>query len=542
MAADMSIQRRHLIGAMGLAPIVGGCQYLPRDHQIDDAELSGLRQILKPHRVMKSAAAPAWVVDVHAHFFNAQDVPVQGYLAGPVAHNRPEIAELVKALAPLAGKLARIAPSARQEFEDLYARASSPALMSDTPESIARKLEAEQEKHRDSQSRRAYEEVFKDSDFERLYNESKGITIQGVSGEKLGSDSLSRAMKRQKPDGVALMNRQDAGRSDFQRRYRDGLLGFLGYMLSYRWMNLLAYQQAFTTSEGAFGVNRVFGALVDFDHWLEPQPYSRHEDQIRLHQLLSVLSGNYMRPLVAFNPWSAHTEPKRVMGRVEDALKNRGFVGIKIYPPNGFRPFGNSLRPVTHKGAPSGSDLDAALLKMWELASTLNVPIMAHGAHTMGSDDSHEDAAGPAEWRTALNAQPPNQRATVNIGHFGGDEPGPWSGEFAKLMQESVGARLYGDTGYWERLRCNPSGTCETRKHLRKLIQTHPVLAERLMYGSDWHMISQESNWDDYASDLHAATMDLIKPENFFGGNAIACFGTAATASTSGEGAGSVLQ
>lgn len=537
----MNIRRRQLIGAMGLAPLVSGCQCLPRD-QVADVELSGLRQILKPYRFVKSAAAPDWVVDVHAHFFNAQDVPVQGYLAGPVAHNRPEIAGLVKALAPVAGKLARLAPSARQEFEELYARASSPALMSDTPESIARQLEREQENHRNTQSRKAYDEVLQGTEFERLYNESRGTTIQGLTEERLGPNSLNRAMKQQKTNGAALMSRRASGTADPQWSYRDGLLGFLGYMLSYRWMNLLAYQQAFTTSEEAFGVKRVFGALVDFDHWLEPEPYSCHEDQIRLHQLLSLLSGNYMRPLVAFNPWSAHTEPKRVLDRVEDALKNRGFVGIKIYPPNGFRPLGNSLDPVPHQGAPSGIDLDAALLNMWKLASKLNVPIMAHGAHTMGSDDEHEDAAGPAEWKAALNALPPTERAPVNIGHFGGDEPGPWSGEFAMLMQESVGARLYGDTGYWEKLRCRSNGTCATREHLRALVEQHPVLAERLMYGSDWHMISQESDWGDYARELHTATKDFIKPENFFGGNAIACFGAAAEASTSGEGAGAVLQ
>lgn len=69
-----------------------------------------------------------------------------------------------------------------------------------------------------------------------------------------------------------------------------------------------------------------------------------------------------------------------------------------------------------------------------------------------------------------------------------------------------------------------------------------PVLAERLMYGSDWHMISQDSDWGDYARELHTSTKDFIKPENFFGGNAIACFGAATEASTSGEGAGAVLQ
>jgi hypothetical protein len=95
----------------------------------------------------------------------------------------------------------------------------------------------------------------------------------------------------------------------------------------------------------SISVDQVLGAFVDFDHWLTPLLRTAHEDQIKLHQLLSQLSGGYMLPLVAYNPWSDVLDNGKTLQRILDALDRRGFVGVKIYPPNGFRPYGNRLVP-----------------------------------------------------------------------------------------------------------------------------------------------------------------------------------------------------
>lgn len=134
----------------------------------------------------------------------------------------------------------------------------------------------------------------------RIYNAAQTETqsrfrIQGVGSPSLDARSLFRAMQRdlheQGPDVESFGVEEPPP-------YVDGVLAFVGYMLSYRWMNLLAYQRAYSTSDSAFGVDQILGALVDFDHWLTPLPLTAHEDQIKLHQLLSQLSGGYMRP-----PW-----------------------------------------------------------------------------------------------------------------------------------------------------------------------------------------------------------------------------------------------
>src|SRR5207245_2705224 len=106
-----------------------------------------------------------------------------------------------------------------------------------------------------------------------------------------------------------------------------------------------SYYTAFSTHDEAIGVNRVLGALVDFDRWLDCPPRSAHEDQMRLHARMSQLSGSYMLPLIGYNPWTDIVENGRSLSLVREAVTRHGFVGVKIYPANGFRPWGNTSAP-----------------------------------------------------------------------------------------------------------------------------------------------------------------------------------------------------
>lgn len=466
-------------------------------------------------------------MDVHAHFFNARDVPIRGYLAGPVAHSKKGIiGDLLRALSPIAEWIGDTAPRASDEFNELMALASGATFKAMSQEERTSNLERQRDQYLQDLSGRLYEQLRSAPDFVRLYNAAQTetesrIRIQGVGAPFLDEGSLFRVMQRdlqqQSPDLSWFGDEEPPP-------YADGVLAFVGYMLSYRWMNLLAYQQAFSTSDLAFGVDQVLGALVDFDHWLTPPPRTVHEDQIKLHQLLSQLSGGYMRALVAYNPWSDVLDQGKTLERTLDALDSRDFVGVKIYPPNGFWPYGNVLSagiPST-LGMPSAADLDRVLLRLWEECGKRNVPVMAHTGNSMGSDDAHNAAAGPAGWQAVINAVGSAHPARVNLGHFGGDSPHDnWNFELARMMSTPQGAGLYGDLGYWEELRCQKDlASCSAREKLANAVKEHPVVRERLMYGSDWLMLSQERRWDRYPFDLLAALPDGLNPASVFGGNA----------------------
>jgi len=151
---------------------------------------------------------------------------------------------------------------------------------------------------------------------------------------------------------------------------------------------------------------------------------------------------------------------------------------------------------------------------------------MAHTGNSMGSDDAHNEAAGPIGWQALITERGSTHPAKVNLGHFGGDSShDSWNEELARMMATPEGAGLYGDLGYWDELRCRKGlVTCAARQKLDKAVKDNPVVRERLMYGSDWLMLSQERRWDRYPFDVLAALPDGLDPAAVFGGNAIRCF------------------
>lgn len=542
--AEFDPHRRYVLYALSAttaAPmpwILGCAKHRPFPQpQIVDEPPEGLRPILKPGPIIKARSAPSRVVDVHAHFFNAKDVPVAGYLAGPVAHSRPgPLGDLIRALAPIADTLAVLAPGAAHEYEDLIHRASSSRLRATTPQEIQDELEKDRLEYLKELSPKAFR-LLQGSAFETEFNLQKermsesAKTLLREEAQPLSADSLFNVMQRGSErlqlDGKALAHAltQDAALLD----YPDGVLEFLGHMLSFRWMNLLAYQRAYSTGHGAFGVDQVYGALVDFDHWLMPPARVAHQDQIRLHQLLSILSDGYMRPLAAYNPWSDVEHRGHTLQQVLDAIDRRGFVGVKIYPPNGFRPWGNAANPLPHPGAPSAADLDRVLLKLWRECAQRGIPVMAHGGHSMGRDDAHDDMAGPQGWKALLDRMQSEPTPVINVGHFGGDDPSPeWTESLAGLMAHPQGTKLYGDIGYWSNLRCtHPSSACVAKDRLKRLVMQHPVVRDRVMYGSDWLMLSQERRWDRFPFDIAESTSNLVDATALFAGNADRCFANA---------------
>lgn len=530
------LSRRSLLRLIATVPVLGfhGCaSFWPCSKQEILTELPpGLNAVFQPSKIRRAVGAPTHVIDVHAHFFNARDVPIRGYLAGPVAHSKGGVVgELLKALAPIAEWIGNTAPRASDEFNELLTLAGGSSFTVMSEDDRFRILDQRREKYLRELSGRLYEQLKVVPDFVRIYNEAQGVArsrfrIQGVDAPSLNENSLLKAMQRDLQSQAPEVELYGAGEPP---PYADGVLAFVGYMLSYRWMNLVAYQRAYSTGDSAFGVDQVLGALVDFDHWLTPLPRTAHEDQIKLHQLLSQLSGGYMRPLVAYNPWSDVLDNGKTLARVLDALDRRGFVGVKIYPPNGFRPFGNSHSPgiPTTPGMPSAADLDRVLLRLWEECSKRNVPVMAHTGNSMGSDDAHNEAAGPIGWQALITARGSAHPAKVNLGHFGGDSShDDWNAELAGMMATAQGAGLYGDLGYWDEMRCRKGlASCSARQKLAKAVKEYPVVAERLMYGSDWLMLSQERRWDRYPYDILSALPDGLDAAAVFGGNATRCFG-----------------
>src|SRR5687768_4283166 len=106
-----------LLGAASMAGINGAGASLAK--AADAAAPTDYRYAFLAPRAVRFMAPLQQCVDVHAHFFNASDVTVEGYLEGPVAHSFGALGWLVKLLAKMADGLGGIAISAKDEFEQL---------------------------------------------------------------------------------------------------------------------------------------------------------------------------------------------------------------------------------------------------------------------------------------------------------------------------------------------------------------------------------------------------------------------------------------
>lgn len=109
-----------LLGAGSVIGLAGCCGFrgFPKP-EIDPASTKNApRAFLAPLAINRKGQAIASCVDVHAHFFNASDVTVQGYLEGPVAHSsQGVIRDLIRTLAPMADAISELAPTAKSEFD-----------------------------------------------------------------------------------------------------------------------------------------------------------------------------------------------------------------------------------------------------------------------------------------------------------------------------------------------------------------------------------------------------------------------------------------
>jgi hypothetical protein len=96
---------------------------------------------------------------------------------------------------------------------------------------------------------------------------------------------------------------------------------------------------------------RVFApAIVDLEYWLPhgdtPTPI---DQQAELLQLISLIQppGRIAHGFIAFDPWRYWDDikkrrPKNAFDVVKEAIMERGFLGVKLYPPMGFQALGNA--------------------------------------------------------------------------------------------------------------------------------------------------------------------------------------------------------
>ena len=520
---------------LGAAPVAaGGCclHGYPKPTRFDARDLAAPVVPLVEPAGPRAHGLSAPVIDVHAHFFNASDVPVRGFVAECVGHSQkdPVLRHLIELAALILEAIARAAPTAAAELQQL--RAFDQSVQGLSPAEASRRFATLIETDRTL----AAERLAKAINGTALERELLALKSSPAAPPRRGSLSVSEIRwivdetRRPSPRGSARSSLATSP-SDVA----DGFIAFLVYMLSMRASNLETHHDTYASGPDAFGIDLVLGSLVDFDYWLDCPPMSAHEDQIALHQHLAAMHDGYLQPVVGYNPWTDIAQGGAGLKRVRDAWATGVFVAAKIYPPTGFMPSGNADHTAdTKKRRPNLKDLDASLSEFFALCAQEAIPVLAHAARSNGRDSAHDDFSNPRHWGRLLSDLA-NKAGTpiISFGHIGGDDPGTdWTAQFTQLIKTYPKLHLFGDLGYWDHLMCQDAADCaRARARLKAAIGTPVVdgetVGDRVMFATDWLMMSQVPDWQAYPLRVREGLEEITDADGvvkIFGANARKCF------------------
>jgi predicted TIM-barrel fold metal-dependent hydrolase len=475
-----------------------------------------------------ATSLPVPLIDVHCHVFNGKDLPVWSFLRIVFCECYPPQREAalpsprcVSCVFPAlaVAQVQRLAPSAKKELRDLRngmlpEPVPATGFTIEQFEIIIEALLGEPETMRKPgrELHDLFKQICKNHQIEdKAVNEFKE-SIRNEAG-------LRRDQK------WPLENKQleTAAKSLSESKLPNGRrLRWIGLFIHKRGA-LVNRLQEFYAHENLETALFVPG-LVDFSKWLNEEVGSASSLELQV-ELIGKLSRRAVPPVhgyVAFDPMRAvfHRHKRDRIDPLElvhHAIKDHGFVGVKLYPPMGFIPLEN----VTHRppefayfivrGLPNGinirAELDDVLRKLYAYCMKNDVPIMAHASASIGSQGTYEKFADPGNWAYALQEF---DRLRLNVAHFGSfygargdDYTGTFEWHFGMLLGNYCRAKLYADLSYLEEiLTKKPDDLERIGKGFRKFIDEFDPKVEHLMFGSDWTMLGLVEGHEKYARQM----------------------------------------
>ena len=507
MSARFDPRRRRIVQAFGAAGLLSGCCIAPVD-RIGDAQCQ--EQV---RTFLDGVPGAPIAIDAHCHIFNGHDVDVEGYIRYPIANDAKTTKEkelLETAAAPVAGLICAMAPSAAQEYDALCGKFGWPRLTSSIE--AADTLYDLSVERRESRKRRFAEEFarqLRGTDFKARY---EGFLVPGRERdhgfERRSSDPGGRDFTTQEILKIMDLDGDDGPRSLVTTLLEAGVdprgVFRLAYRLSsYRFDNLLELMRKYGHTDSAPGVSVFLPALVEFNRWLvKDETGAVLEDQIKLMELINVMTGGRVLPIVAYNPWTDVVTDAHFK-LVQDAVMNRGFIGVKIYPSAGFTPINNGPDTFCDNPPPAAdlarfaTALNGKLTRFWAWCTTEKVPVMMHTGFSRGRCLKSVQNTRPELWQQVVDV---NYGVPLHLGHFGGDteyangDGHQWAKAYIALMGKPGGSNVYTDTGFWDSLLKGESGPQE---FLQSIVRD-TTGARRLMYGSDYQMLVYAAHWGHY--------------------------------------------
>lgn len=283
-------------------------------------------------------------------------------------------------------------------------------------------------------------------------------------------------------------------------------------------------------------------AIVDFDYWLADHTTSPISDQVDLMEALALRSPVPMHGFVPFDPARNIHERGVSFALVKRAIETQGFIGVKLYPPMGYRAARN--REVDFPDHASfglsrfGERVDEELFALYRWCEAEEIPILTHTTATIGAEYNYESRASPEYWQSVLDRFP---ELRVNLAHFGhfrqskrsGYEltsyPESWEDIISALMRNFP--NVYADLSYliWIMSNTPSSRARKVRGLFARFLNETPNAGQRFLYGTDWSFILHAAGFERYLLRMESFLMELGFDQNslddIYCGNALRFLG-----------------
>lgn len=469
------------------------------------------------------------MIDSHCHIFNGRDLDICNYVIG-------DIPDWLKGTLPfvlygIAETIRAFAPSAEDELEHLNDWLAARKKWMDSParqanEELARadfqsELKTQVHALRDTQFKRRQDFLASPDLFERLKDQKR---------QELKRTQPMLAGKN--PNHIELEAQWHADEV-LQAMTSPAVWAFLEGFWHYRVVN------AYRLIDDYPMISLFTPAMMDTDSWFQHrllQPSFKSTSlpsQIEIYEKIAILTNGRFLPFFAFDPRRQVESASRngaasppPLDLVEDCLNRNCFVGLKLYPPMGYRPADNVDRD---KNPPNddwfrglGGQLDAVLDQAFDRCMQTGLCTMAHTTESQYSDPAYHDNGSPHYWSMALQRHP---ELKVNLAHCGGmsgkEDPHHWKRGVFEIMSQYP--NVYADVADFVDIDCRQIRNSYFRA-LRKWTVAHPEspVYSRLMYGSDFYMNGLFRDYEYYADNWISAFQEHF-PENWrdlVGGNA----------------------
>lgn len=532
-------------------------------------------------------STPLAVIDVHCHVFNARDLPITGFIqhiyVPEAIEHAPGLAQVSNALSLLlAHMLQGPAPTATGELASLR-RSGGTGTLSVAPDGARR------------EDTRTDDDVLRDA-----LRSALPLYLDDRPGSQTRIELFSQRLDRPEvrsaiepsdeererlldiltgtPRPLGMDRRFTARRLSVESLVQGILKGpeevvgvlKLGAFLGLPRAELVKRLTRLPVDGSGDQVRLFTPAVIDFTMWLTQTPLDQLEvsplpDQVDVMGEIAALPGRSygVHGFVPYCPWRQirdEADPsRRARGMtpleiVKYAVREQGFVGVKLYPVLGFYPYGNATRwnrevfpGDLRRLDPDGRRLDQALADLYDWCLAEDVAVMAHTSESQTPTAEAGHRGSPAFWKEMLDHDNGRCKALrLNLGHLGGlwklgksGATTDWPGYAISLLSRDYPS-VYGDLADYEvvahRTKQDANEDQRTMTAIGALLARPGNLgaSDRLMYGTDWVMLSRSLAAKSFYPAMRDALpgrleMTPAQRRGFLGGNAARFLGVAAS-------------